>query len=62
MENKIVSHLPKILCEYFVSFAIETTPSCGYCEVRVCVCVCVVYCACLFFNGGLFEGNSVHIL
>lgn len=60
MENKIVSHLPKILCECFVSFAIETTHNRGCCEV--CVCVCVVYCACLFFNGGLFEGNSVHIL
>ena len=59
MENKIVSHLPKILCEYFVSFAIETTPSCGCCEVRVCVCVCVcVLCivrACFLMEGYLKE-------
>ena len=53
MENKIVSHLPKILCEYFVSFAIETTPSCGCCEVRACV-LCIVR-ACFLMEGYLKE-------
>ena len=54
MENKIVSHLPKILCEYFVSFAIETTPSCGCCEVRARARVCVVH-ACFLMEGYLKE-------
>lgn len=55
MENKIVSHLPKILCECFVSFAIETTHNRGCCEVCVCVCVLCIVRACFLMEGCLKE-------